>query len=471
MKSLLRALIIALLLAGCSDDSGPTPDSGPQPDARADGAAPDAGKDAKALPPDGGATLAQLVEGAVKADCTGSWIKSIASSGAKPADVRKELVALDRKLKLKKWTTGYSYGHKVKIDFKVPELKGYSYDYTLYVPAAYKGDSKKPFALWVDPAHPNSPLKDTYTLKSIATRGKDRFIVVGINFMNVLYQKMDKASYAALGNKGMAFYQDNFSLFDEVIARVKRDFHIDVTKVYISGISAKGASSWFHGIFASDHYAAIHPVSIIPVDWHKEMYLNLMNMGVYVWQGDADTITPLSKVKPMIDKIKGYGLKVFIYVQKGGSHGGTLYYNAMSSIIAVLLKNYTRTLTPARVHKGIMTSRATSAYWLEASKVSAALPSSMYKTAVPPAVMDASWKGNKVTFQQAKGIAELKIKWRAAAATGPGEGKVGDKLSVELGGKTLGPFTLQEHPTLAVEEYCRYGDISRLWAGQVVIKQ
>ena len=463
MKRWLCALIFALLLPGCSDDSSPTPDG-------ADATTPDAGKDAKVLPPDGGATLAQLVEGAVKADCTGSWIKAIAGSGAKPADVRQALVALDRKLKLKKWTTGYSYGHPVKIDFKVPELKSYTYDYTLYIPAAYKADPSKPFALWVDPAHPTSPLKDTYTLKAIATRGKDRFIVLGVNFMNVLYTKMDTTTYEAMGKKGIVFYQDNFSLFDEAIARVKRDFHIDPSKVYISGISAKGASSWFHGIFAADHYAAIHPVSIIPVDWHKDMYLNLINTGVYVWQGDADTITPLSKVQPAIDKIKGYGLKVFMYVQKGGSHGGTLYYNAMSSIISILLKNYTRSLSPERVHKGIMTPRATSAYWLEASKVSAALPSTLYKTNEPPAVLDATWKGNKVTFQQAKGVAEVKIKWKAAAATGAGEGKAGDQLSVDVGGKTRGPFTLEEHPTLAVEEYCRYGDISRLWAGQVVVK-
>jgi len=407
-------------LAVACGDSEPTPDTGnPVTDAGpdADKVQPDAGRDAKILPPDGGATVAQLVAGAVKANCSKKWLAALAGSGAKPADVRKAL-AHDRTLKLSKWTTGYSYGHPLKIDFMVPELKSYTYDYTLYVPAAYKADPSKPFALWVDPAHPTTPLKDTYTLKSISTRGKDRFIVLGINFMNVLYKKMDKATYDAMGKKGIVFYQDNFSLFDEAIARVKRDFHIDATKVYISGVSAKGAAAWFHGIFAADHYAAIHPVSIIPVDWHQDMYLNLINTGVYVWQGDADTITPLSKVKPMIDKIKGYGLKVFMYTQKGGSHGGALYYNAMPSIISILLKNYTRTLTPARVHKG---------------------------------------------------ISELKIKWKAASATGPGEGKPGDKLSVVVDGKTKGPFTLTESTTLPVATYCKWRDISRLWAGEVTV--
>ena len=481
MKNILCSLLVMFtLLAGGCGDSDPGADTG-TPDASVfdtsvtDVAtdakkALDVGQDVKLPPPDGGATLAQLVSGAVKAGCEKKWLQAISSSGAGAADVRQALVALDKQLKLKKWTTGYSYGHPLKTNFKVPELKNYSYDYTLYIPSTYKGDPAKPFALWVDPAHPTTPLKDTYTLKSISTRSKERFIVLGINFMNVLYSKMDKATYDAMGKKGIVFYQDNFSLFDEAIARVKRDFHIDASKIYISGVSAKGAASWFHGIFAADHYAAIHPVSIIPVDWHKDMYLNLINTGVYVWQGDADTITPLSKVKPMIDKIKGYGLKVFMYVQQGGSHGGTLYYNAMPSIISILLKNYTRTLTPERVHKGIMTPRAASAYWLEASAFSASLPSGLSKTAPPPAVLDATWKGKQVTLNQVKGVSELRLKWRSAAATGPGQGKPGEQLSVSVNGKTKGPYTLTEHKTLAVETYCRYGDISRLWAGQVVVK-
>ena len=486
MTRLYWLTMMFVFLAGACGDTAPEPDAASADAAVADAVAPDlavvdrgpdskkpipdAGQDTKTPPPDGGATVAQLVSGAVQSGCEKKWLQAIANSGAKPGVVRQALVALDKQVKLKKWTTGYSYGHPLKINFKVPELKNYSYDYTLYVPASYKADPSKPIALWVDPAHPTTPLKDTYTLKAISTRGNGKFIVLGINFMNILYSKMDPATYDSMGKKGIVFYQDNFSLFDEAIAQVKRAFHIDSSKVYISGVSAKGAASWFHGIFAADQYAAIHPVSIIPVDWDKEMYLNLMNTGVYVWQGDADTITPLAKVQPMIDKIKGYGLKVFMYVQKGGSHGGTLYYNAMPSIMSILLKNYTRTLLPERVHKGIMTPRAAGAYWLEASTFSAPLPSGLLKTAVPPVVLDATWKGKQVTLNQVKGVSQLKIKWMAATATGAGQGKAGDQLTVSVNGKTKGPYPLQEHPTLAVETYCRWRDISRLWAGQVVVK-
>ena len=163
----------------------------------------------------------------------------------------------------------------------------------------------------------------------------------------------------------------------------------------------------------------------------------------------------------MIDKIKAYGLDVFMYVQKGGSHGGTLYYNAMSSIISILHKNYTRTLTPKRVHKGIMTSRATSAYWLEASALSATLSPNLSKTAPPPAVLDATWTGNLVTLDQAKGVSEVKIRWKAAATTGPGEGKPGDQLSVKVNGKTTGPYTLKES-LLALVDRADLSDLQRL---------
>ena len=453
----LLGLLVVLLLGACSDDSGGGgPEAGPV-DAGLDGAAGG----------DGGGNLgvSKLVAAAIAANCSAPTLVPLAK--AQPAEVRQAVVQFDKQAKLKH-APGYAYHNPLKADIQVPEVKKYAGDftYTVYVPATYTADPQAPTALWIDPSHPTDKIKDDTYLSYLSKSGGGKFLLVRVNFMNILYSKMDKATYSSLGTKGVAFDQDYFNVLDSAIAAVKRRYHVDPKKVFISGVSAKGASSWYHGIFAADQYAAIHPVSIIPTDFDKALYLNLLNVGVYVWQGDADTVTPISKVGPMITKIKGYGLKVFYYVQKGGGHGTGWY---PSTYMPLLLKAYSRDVTPRRVHKGIKTARNTGAYWLAATKFTAQLPPEGNKASAPPALMDATWTGSQVVLSELKGISEVQIRWLADKAGGPGRGSAGDKLSVLMGGAVKGPYTLQEHPTIGLEDYCRNGDTSRLWAGRVVV--
>ena len=443
-------LLLSSLLLACGDSETPTGDGGFTPDA---------------------ASPAALVQAAVQAGCDPASLSAVVSAGHSPATVRQAIAALDRGTKLAKWTTGYSYEHPLKVKLKVSALQQYSFDYTLYIPAGYQADPAQPMALWVDPAHPKTALKETYWLKYMSQKSGGKFLFVGVNFINKLYSTMDPKAYDALSKEGMAFYQDYHAALDAAIARVKRDFYVDAAKVFISGVSAKGASSWYHGIFSADQYAAIHPVSIIPSDFDQDLYLNLLNVGIYVWQGTADTITPQAKVKPMIDKIKGYGLKLFYYEEPGGEHGGAKYWARMSSIMPILLKTYTRSVTPARVHKGIKTARAAQAYWLAATRFSATLdPAARPWPAAPPAVLDATWSGSTVKVQTHTGVSELQLRWLRDAAGGPGRGQAGDTLSVQLGAGPAVKHTLKEDPTVALEDYCRYGDVTRLWAGRVTVK-
>ena len=456
-RGIFFALLVVLVLGACSDDSaGGGAEAGPA-DGGLDGAPGGDGG--------GSAGVSVLVARAISKKCSAASLAPLAKMS--PAKVRQAVILFDKLAKLKP-AVGYSYHNPLEADILVPEVKKYASDftYTVYVPATYKADPQSPMALWIDPSHPTDKIKDDYYLSYLSKGGSGKFLLVRVNFMNILYSRMDKATYSSLGTKGVAFDQDYFSVLDSAIAAVKRRYHVDPKKIFISGVSAKGASSWYHGIFAADQYAAIHPVSIIPTNFDQELYLNLINVGVYVWQGDADMVTPISKVGPMITKIKGYGLKVFYYVHKGGGHGKGWY---PSTYMPLLLKTYSRDLTPQRVHKGIKTARNRSAYWLAATKFTAKLPPGGSKITAPPALMDATWTGSQVSFSKLRGISELQIRWLSDKAGGPGRGSAGDKISVLMGRAVKGPYTLEEHPTVGLEDYCRNGDTSRLWAGRVEV--
>ncbi len=415
---------------------------------------------------DGGVNVAPLVSAAIQAGCTSKTLAAVSSSGAAPAQVRAAIQADHGGARLTKWKTGISHGHAIKASLRIAALDKLTFDYAIYLPSTYKDKASTPMPLWVDPAHPTSKLKDDVWLPYLAKKTGDRFIYVTVNFMNRLFNDFDKAARDAITKQGTRFDQDYFSLLDAAIAQVMRAYNVDPARVYVSGISAKGASSWFHGIASPTTYAALHPVSIIPAPFHKDLWLNLINLPALVWQGKADTVTPFSSVDPKIQMLKGYGLSIEYWVDPKGVHGGTLYYNKLSDAATWLLGKK-RKLTPQRVHRGIKSDRAPGAYWLTATGFKTAPDESvrLYPTA-PAAVLDATWKGGEVTVARAEGVTALELRW-LKGSPGPGRGKAGETIKVKLPGGAFASHTLKEDPTVALEEYCRTGDVTRLWAGRI----
>lgn len=448
LSTKIHVLIACLGLAGCGDGGPPgADDGGPGPD----------GASAKVAP---------LVSAAISAGCTAKSLAAVAASGASPAQVRAAIRADDAKAKISKWTTGLSHGHPITAKPRIAELAKLTFNTSIYVPAGYGGDASSPMPLWVDPAHPTSKLKDDVWLPYLAKKTGERFIYITVNFMNRIFTDLDEATRKAITSRGTVFDQDYFSLLDAAIAQVMRAYHVDPNRVYVSGISAKGASSWFHGIASPTTYAALHPVSIIPAPFHKDLWLNLINLPALVWQGKADTVTPFDKVDPRIQVLKGYGLSIEYWVDPKGSHGGSLYYARLSDAASYLLGKK-RQLTPGRVHRGIKSDRAASAYWLAVTGFTTPPDESLslYPSA-PGAVVDASWKDGQVTVSRAEGVTALELRWLEGAA-GPGRGKAGDSLKVSLPAKAAKAYTLKEDATVALEAYCRTGDTSRLWAGRL----
>ena len=295
-----------------------------------------------------------------------------------------------------------------------------------------------------------------------------QFILVTVNFMNRIFKTFDEAKRKKVFGRGIAVDQDYFSVLDAAIAQVKRAYRVDPARVYVSGVSAKGASSWFHGIASAQTYAAVHPVSIIPAPFDPDLWKNLLGVPALVWQGKADTITPFTSVDPMITKLKGYGLNIEYWVEEKGGHGGALYYKKVPDAAKWLLKRK-RNLHPGAVHKGIFSARSTEAYWLKVTALAAAPDESkkIYPTA-PAAVVAATWSGNKIALGRVEGVSALELRWMQGPA-GPGKGQAGEKVSVSTAGKPAREHELKEDLTVALEDYCMHGDDTRLWWGRVKV--
>lgn len=89
-------------------------------------------------------------------------------------------------------------------------------------------------------------------------------------------------------------------LIDKVIA----NYNIDPHRVSITGISMGGYGSWEMGITYPDFFSAIAPVCGGGFYWRGG---NLVNMPVWAFHGDVDTVVPPENSFAMVDSVNRAG--------------------------------------------------------------------------------------------------------------------------------------------------------------------
>ncbi len=404
----------------------------------------------------------------VDAGCSADSLATL--QGAEPAAVRALLVELDAELKLGEWEPGISHGHPVPpVDLQTTMLEDFEFTYSLYVPDGYSADPEAPLPLYLNPGHPVDDVADPRILPYMADLLDQPVFLFQDNFFNTLYTQLGQDGYydQVYYNEEFALvaaYQDHLELVGGVIAELIQRYHIDSSRIYVGGVSAEGNAAWSHGIQLSDRWAAILPVSAGTAGYDEQLWRNLENVGILAVHGTEDELCSVEDVDATVAMLEGWGFDVEYWRHEGEGHG-TMFYSEYADMMDWLLERQ-RPLRPGRVHKAIKSPRNTGAYWLRATTLDAAVSDSeqMYPQP-PPAVVDASWEGDTVNIETT-GVQALELYWMDGPA-GPASGVAGAEISVSANGVDLGSFVLEEDPIVAVQAYCRTGDLQRAWAGRV----
>ncbi len=66
------------------------------------------------------------------------------------------------------------------------------------------------------------------------------------------------------------------------------------------------------------------------------------------------------------------------------------------------------------------------------------------------------------------GVAAFELRW-LPGDDGPARGRAGEEVEVWWNDEPLGSFDLLEDPVAGLADYCRFGDVRRLWAGAVQV--
>jgi len=407
------------------------------------------------------------VTAVIEGGCTAEGLDSL--SGAEPAAVREALAAADQAFKLSEWIDGTTHGNPVgDLGLRTELLAATAFDYSLYVPPEYTADPADPLPLYLDPGHPVDDL-DSALLEYKADLLDEPVFFVQDNLFNRLYTDLGDDEYTAqvLNNPdfdAIAAYQDHEQIIGEIFRQMRQRYHVDPGRIYVGGVSAEGNASWCHGMLSSDQYAAIMPVSAGVAAYHEDLWLSLENVGVLVVHGTEDELCPVEDADDAVDMLEGWGFDVEYWRYEGEGHG-TMFWDDFTDMVDWLVQRE-RPVTPAHVHHGFKSDRDADIYWIAVHDVTST-PTASFHNSDPVAVVDATWEGSAVVVE-ASGVGALELRWLDGPA-GPAAGTAGDTVQVTVNGTDLGAHELVEDPTVAVEDYCRHADVTRLWAGRVTV--
>jgi acetyl esterase/lipase len=196
--------------------------------------------------------------------------------------------------------------------------------------------------------------------------------------------------------------------FFDVFAEMKRDYNIDLDRVYLMGVSGGGLASWLIGLLYPDQIAAICPISSVTIttvgpgdsQWrphilseeraalsaggpegesqvvlkaHSTYYfpMNALHVPVMILHSDADTSTLVDvQARPMVKKMRELGLEVEYVEYPGVGHGlGRFYADGFAKALDFFDK-HRNVRHPKTIDYSTPSIRYNKAYWIKIGKFS-----------------------------------------------------------------------------------------------------
>ena len=193
-----------------------------------------------------------------------------------------------------------------KFEDKVIEYGGGPVKYQVCLPAGYDASKAMPLILFL---HGSGEQGDDGVKQSSVGIGP----AIKLNpkgwapYITVIPQKP----------KGRGGWMDHEELMLGVVEKTKKEYKIDPSRQYLTGLSMGGYGSW---VLAAKHpamWAAVAPIcgGGNPADAPK-----LKDIPLWAFHGDKDTAVPLKKSEEMIEAIKAAGGSPKLTVYPGVGH-------------------------------------------------------------------------------------------------------------------------------------------------------
>ena len=96
----------------------------------------------------------------------------------------------------------------------------------------------------------------------------------------------------------------------DVLTDVKKRFHVDENRTYLTGLSMGGGGTLWLGLTRPDIWAAIAPVCPAPPPGIQDLAPNALNFPVHFFHGDADPVVPVEGTRKLVAEMQDIGVEV-----------------------------------------------------------------------------------------------------------------------------------------------------------------
>ncbi|HDP98436.1 MAG TPA: hypothetical protein ENN22_04530, partial [bacterium] len=254
------------------------------------------------------------------------------------------------------------------------EIDGSLQGYALHVPDTYRGETSFPLVLNLhgfDPSY--SPWWENIFLSVFmphATAHQRYILVNPFGRGNTIYQNIGEHDVL------------------QVFAEVKRLYHIDENRIYLTGGSMGGAGVWNIGLKYPDLFAALAPImgptefnfwigapteklpSFRSFLYQKRSALsfaeNALQLPVLCHHGVMDDIVPIEQSRKMVSRFHELGYAIRYVEHPQAAHGG--FEPEMEQSIYDWFQDHEKNPNPSRVKVKAGALDQAKAYWIEIEK-------------------------------------------------------------------------------------------------------
>ena len=184
-----------------------------------------------------------------------------------------------------------------------------SYNYLLFLPEGYETQEKWPMIIFLHGSGERGSNLDDLKRHGVARVVEEKpnfpFIVVSPQCPPNQYWTLPQLS----------------ALLD----RARASYHVDLDRVYLTGLSMGGYGTWHLAAAQPQRFAAIAPIC---GGGNPNEACNLKNLPVWAFHGAKDRIVPISESEKMVSALKACGGNVkFTVYPEAGHDSWTQTYN------------------------------------------------------------------------------------------------------------------------------------------------
>lgn len=226
------------------------------------------------------------------------------------------------------------------------EVAGYEMSYAMHVPKNY--DAKKSYPLIIC-LHGAGFVGDSYIDRWQSRLEKDAILV------------------CPTISGGAWWSTQGERLVLDVLDAVISEYHVDLEKVFLTGMSNGGIGVYLVGMFHADRFAAISPMAGgIPSEIFPFLK-NFASTGIYIIHGTHDQVMPVRLSRDLSAYLKDSGIP-HIYREHGKEHpqaGGHFFPREELPALITWFERQHRIAAPARVESVRDINHLMPFYWTE----------------------------------------------------------------------------------------------------------